>query len=63
MQRAKWTNPEVVIEYSGFATRKEGERCGGSISFSFSGSGSCDCVVPASCIRRAWVNRTARGSQ
>eukprot|EP00974_Lingulodinium_polyedra_P026357 2543278-Lingulodinium_polyedra.AAC.1 len=63
MQRAKWTRPEVVIEYSVSAMRPEGKSCGGSIVFSPIGAVSCNFVAPISCIRRVWVNRTADSSE
>eukprot|EP00974_Lingulodinium_polyedra_P081029 7848883-Lingulodinium_polyedra.AAC.1 len=52
MRRARWANPEVVIEYSVSAMRKEAARCGGTIIFSPSGSAPCDFIVPTICARR-----------
>eukprot|EP00974_Lingulodinium_polyedra_P072935 7058889-Lingulodinium_polyedra.AAC.1 len=43
--------------------RYEAKCCGGSITFSPTGTVSCKFVVPISCVRRVWVNRTADASE
>eukprot|EP00974_Lingulodinium_polyedra_P115449 11155317-Lingulodinium_polyedra.AAC.1 len=46
MQRARWSEPEVVTEFDSVLMREEVERCNGSIRCSFTGSAVCNFVVP-----------------